>query len=170
MAGFAFRMTVVLLLASTFSAQTQTAPGRKAPAKPAAARQSPGAIAGSPAQQVALEQTHLRDVVLSGNIDALRNMLASGAVVTLPTGVTLDEVQVLTALKNQVQLERLEMSDVQVRPFGDAAVVTGRIDATGQAHGRELRAAYRFTQVWQRQGSEWKTIAFQAMPLGDAKP
>jgi len=58
--------------------------------------------------------------------------------------------------------------DVEVRLFGDIAIVTGFNDLSGggilnSKDGRDLSIA--FTQVWRREGGHWLREAFQATPV-----
>ena len=61
--------------------------------------------------------------------------------------------------------ESYEYSELRVRVFGDAAVVTGREATTGAG----VAFQGRFTHVWVRQGGGWRLVAVQRTGVDDAK-
>lgn len=64
-----------------------------------------------------------------------------------------------------VAIEVLEIDDILVRSFGNAAVVTGRTRVvTGGASPAEI--TLRFTDVFIRQGGQWRVVASQATRVG----
>ena len=50
---------------------------------------------------------------------------------------------------------KYEPSNVAVKVFGDAAVVTGRVDRIIMIKDRETRGAFAFTHVWCRKSDQW---------------
>ena len=50
---------------------------------------------------------------------------------------------------------KYEPSNVAVKVFGDAAVVTGRVDRIIMINDRETRGAFAFTHVWSRKNDQW---------------
>ena len=57
------------------------------------------------------------------------------------------------------RIRRLEIDDVQVRVFGDAAVVTGRTHGTGDFAGTPYDVTIRFTDTFVRRASQWQAVA-----------
>jgi ketosteroid isomerase-like protein len=55
-----------------------------------------------------------------------------------------------------------EISDLNIRVFGDTAVVTGRSTQKGMENGKDYSGDYRFTRVYVRQNGKWITVALQA--------
>ena len=64
-----------------------------------------------------------------------------------------------------VPIELMEIEDISVRLFGDAAVVTGRtrVVTGGDAPGQ---VTVRFTDVFIRQGARWRVVASHATRVG----
>ena len=58
--------------------------------------------------------------------------------------------------------ESREISDLNVRVYGNAAVVTGRSSQKGTEDGKDYSGAYRFTRVYVKQNGRWLTVALQA--------
>ena len=54
-----------------------------------------------------------------------------------------------------------EISDLNIRVYGDAAVVTGRSTQKGTENGKDYSGDYRFTRVYVRQNGRWLTVALQ---------
>jgi ketosteroid isomerase-like protein len=55
--------------------------------------------------------------------------------------------------------------DMQVRVYGDTAVVTGRFFGKGRYKGNELDERQRFTSVWIRRRGRWQAISEHASTL-----
>jgi ketosteroid isomerase-like protein len=53
------------------------------------------------------------------------------------------------------------ISDLNIRVYGNAAVVTGRAAQKGAENGKDYSGDYWFTRVYVRQGGQWKTVALQ---------
>jgi uncharacterized protein (TIGR02246 family) len=54
-----------------------------------------------------------------------------------------------------------EISDLNIRIFGDAAVVTGLARQHGVENGKDYSGDYRFTRVYAKQDGHWLTVALQ---------
>ena len=66
-----------------------------------------------------------------------------------------------------VHYERFESSDLKVRVYGEAAVVTGQtaIKATVAKSGRVIDASIRFTDTFVRHDGKWQAVAGQTTLL-----
>jgi ketosteroid isomerase-like protein len=53
------------------------------------------------------------------------------------------------------------ISDMNVRVYGNTAIVTGRSTQSGKENGKDYSGAYRFTRVYINQGDHWRTVALQ---------
>ena len=54
-----------------------------------------------------------------------------------------------------------EISDLQVRVYGDAAVVTGRALQKGVEDSKDYSGENRFTRVYTKQNGHWVSVALQ---------
>lgn len=61
--------------------------------------------------------------------------------------------------------EAYDNSDLQIRLAGDAAVVTGVVDARWRDGDRLQTGRFRFVRVWTKREGEWRATAFQATEL-----
>ena len=57
---------------------------------------------------------------------------------------------------------KYDISDLRIRVFGDAAVVTGRLQRTRTLNGQAKEDDWRFTKVYIRRGGQWQVVAFHA--------
>ncbi len=53
---------------------------------------------------------------------------------------------------------RVEIDDVRVRTFGDAAVVTGRTHGVGEFSGAAYDVIIRFTDTFVRRAGQWQAV------------
>ena len=59
-----------------------------------------------------------------------------------------------------------EISDLQVRVYGDAAVVTGRALQKGVENSKDYSGENRFTRVYMKQNGHWVSVALQVTLVG----
>ena len=64
----------------------------------------------------------------------------------------------------RMKFDRYETSEVTIRHYGDAAVVTGRLKRTRTVAGRTANDDWRFTKVYVRRGGVWQVVAFHGSP------
>lgn len=101
-----------------------------------------------------------------GDCPAWGAMLAPEWSVIHITGSVMTKAEALEMCKAPtVPIEAFEVDEISVRPFGDAAVVTGRTTVVtgGAAPGR---VTLRFTDVFVRRASQWQVVASHATRLG----
>jgi ketosteroid isomerase-like protein len=83
----------------------------------------------------------------------------------IPPGTTRTAKDVATITPNP---RAGENPDIQVRMFGDAALVTGTVSGPGGEPNRD-----RYLRVWLRQNGSWKAVAYHGTWIGtrpDARP
>jgi len=92
---------------------------------------------------------------------------ADDFVFTDPEGVVGDKAKDLSELKaGEFTAEAIDLDDMKVRVFGNAAVVTGRTTIKGGKYkGKDISGQYRFTDVWVNRGGRWQAVASQATVL-----
>jgi len=71
-----------------------------------------------------------------------------------------DKQGVLGVLKSgDLKFKSIELSDMEVQVYGDAAVVTGRATQSGTYKGQPLTSSIIFTDTFIRQGGKWRAVA-----------
>ena len=59
------------------------------------------------------------------------------------------------------------IDEVNVRPYGDWAIVTGKTYVAGRYEGNEIEVTLRFMDVFRRREGTWQVVASQATLLND---
>lgn len=98
-----------------------------------------------------------------GDGDALDRLWAEDMEVTVPKMPVLSKADALKfARSGRMRFLRYQTSDVRVRVYGDAAVVTGRLQRTRWMNGQQISDDWRFTKTYVRQVGHWRVVAFHA--------
>lgn len=83
--------------------------------------------------------------------------------VAVPRMPVMSKAEALTfARSGRMKFQRYQTSDVKVRVYGDAAVVTGLLNRTRIMDGKTLEDNWRFTKVYVRRDGKWKVVAFHS--------
>jgi ketosteroid isomerase-like protein len=95
---------------------------------------------------------------------AIERIIARDWRSTGPDGSSNDRASVLAEVfETRVhRIHRLEIDDIVVRVFGDAAVVTGRTHGVGDYAGTPYDVVIRFTDTFVRRDGEWSAVASHA--------
>ena len=98
-----------------------------------------------------------------GDADALEAVWADDLEVAVPRMKVLTKADAVSfARSGRMKFLRYRTSDLRVRIYDNAAVVTGRLQRTRSMNGQEISDDWRFTKVYVRQGHQWRVVAFHA--------
>lgn len=98
-----------------------------------------------------------------GDADALDKLWADDMEVAVPKMPVMSKTDVLKfARSGRMKFLVYRTSDVRVRVYGDAAVVTGRLQRKRSMNGQEMTDDWRFTKAYVRQAGQWRVVAFHA--------
>ena len=79
-----------------------------------------------------------------------------------PTGTLLSKEQALTGIKTgEMKFESFVYTDVKVRQYGEAAVVTSRVTVKGTSRGQDISGEGRATYTLVKINGKWKIAAAQ---------
>jgi len=97
----------------------------------------------------------------------IEQTLANDWSVTDLTGQVLTKGQLLQEVfgSGNRQVVSMQIDDINVRPFGDWAIVTGRTNAAGEYQGEVAQVTLRFTDVFAYRNGRWQVVASQATLL-----
>jgi uncharacterized protein (TIGR02246 family) len=99
----------------------------------------------------------------NGDADALDKLWADELEVTVPKMPVMSKSEVLGfARSGRMKFQRYQTSSVKVRVYGDAAVVSGRLQRTRTPNGKTLDDDWRFIKVYVKRDGRWLVVAFQA--------
>lgn len=108
-----------------------------------------------------LEKAFERAVV-ANDAEAIGKFLADDWVILDPDGGIVDKARFLGVIKSGVLThELMESEEVQVRSYGDAAIVTGLTTSKGKFAGQEFTTRERATDVFVKQGGRWQCVFSQ---------
>ena len=102
-----------------------------------------------------LNREYIR-AVQSSDVGWFRQMVTEDFRCSLPDGSILDKETFLARAERRLDISDLEVHDVEVRLFGDTAVVHARTTYL-TADGRS--GSGRYTDVWARHGGPWRAVA-----------
>ncbi len=98
-----------------------------------------------------------------GDANALDALWDDDLQVAVPKMPVMSKADALAfARSGRMKFERYQTSDVKVRVYGDAAVVTGLLNRTRTMAGKTLEDNWRFTKVYVRRDGKWKVVAFHS--------
>ena len=104
-----------------------------------------------------------------GDTDVLLSLWADDLEVDVPKMPVMSKTEVMAfASSGRMKFLRYATSDINIRVYGDAAVVTGRLQRTRTLNGQELSDDWRFTKVYIRHAQMWRVVSFHASEA--AKP
>ena len=109
-------------------------------------------------------QQDLSRAWVAGDRPAIEQIIAPEWRSTGPDGRASDRASVLTDVfeKRIHKIHRLDIDDVRVRVFDDAAVVTGRTHGVGEFAGAPYDVVIRFTDTFVRRKGRWQAVASHA--------
>jgi ketosteroid isomerase-like protein len=104
---------------------------------------------------------------VKGDRPFIEQILADDWSVTDLTGRVLKKAEVLEEAfgSKDRQIVSMRIDELNVRPFGDWAIVTGRTQATGKYQGEDAEVTLRFTDVFTYRNGQWQVVASQATLL-----
>lgn len=101
--------------------------------------------------------------------DALESLWADDLEVAVPKMPVMGKAEVLAFVRSgRMKFPHYATSEVRVRVYGDAAVVTGHLERTRTLNGKEISDDWRFTKTYVRENGKWRVVSFHASEA--AKP
>lgn len=87
-------------------------------------------------------------------------------VIVQPGGAHENKAQTLASLTTgDRHWELAESDEMEVRLYGDTAVVTGRWRGRGRNGAQHFDYQARFLSTWVREDGEWRNVAYMAMEV-----
>ncbi|MBA3711301.1 MAG: nuclear transport factor 2 family protein [Pyrinomonadaceae bacterium] len=121
------------------------------------------AMSGTAEQAVRQLDTERVQALLRSNTTTLERIFADDYANTNNSGEVLTKGQVMAEVKSgDVKYETITIDDVQVRVYGDTAVLTGRATVKGARKGQDISGQNRVTRVYVKQAGGWRLVAQQS--------
>ena len=113
-----------------------------------------------PRKEVAKLSKQMTDALVKGDMAFADGVTADDWMIIVDNGIVGDKAQRLKDVKDgTLKYEALDKSEMKVRVYGDAAVVTGRAQIKIRFKGQEVGGIDRFTEVFVRQGGKWRCVS-----------
>jgi ketosteroid isomerase-like protein len=119
------------------------------------------------AQQAIIEaEEHLAAASLNLDLSVFEQLLHPDYVIIQPGGVIKTKAEIMASLASDTRHWQVARSDeMEVRVYGDTAVVTGRWTGKGQNGDEPFDYQARFLSVWVKENRQWCNVAFQSTPI-----
>ena len=105
------------------------------------------------------------DAHLKGDADALDQLWANDLVVTVAAMRLMNKADALAMVRaNRPSFTKYETSELNVRRFGNSAVVTGRLLRERSMNGTAITDNWRFTKTYVVIEGRWRVVAWHASP------
>lgn len=117
-----------------------------------------------------LEQadTHWNRLRLQGDAQTLAPLLADDWLLTHSDGRIQHKADYLQELATrQRRNTRIDNEDVQIRHYGDTAVITGTSVQAAISDGKPWEGRFRFTRVWVQRDGHWQMVASHSSRLAN---
>ena len=116
---------------------------------------------------IALENRRI-EAMTNGDAEALNEILADDLIYTHSTARVETKAEFISSVTSgRTKYRSMEQDDVQVRRYGDTAVVTGHANVHVDANGREIKFQIRFIDVYAKRDDVWRMVAWQSTKLPD---
>jgi ketosteroid isomerase-like protein len=123
---------------------------------------SKGAQAGGVEQQLKKMEDDWQKATRAKDTAALKRIIAEDWAATNEMGKILNREEYLSqTTANTDVIQSNENTDMQVRVFGDTAVVTGGLTEKGTRNGTAYTDTYKWTDVFVKRGGHWQAVASQ---------
>jgi ketosteroid isomerase-like protein len=113
-----------------------------------------------PEQQIKQLSNEMSQAIAASDTAILNRGWADDYRFTNERGDVITKAQLLEVIQSGVlKYESVVNDDIDVRVYGDAAVMTGNTSVRWQFAGESLNGRYRFTEVYVNGGDGWRAVA-----------
>jgi ketosteroid isomerase-like protein len=131
-------------------------------AKPAPAKKP----ADSVQDQIKKLEEDRNQAVLKADAAALDRMTSDDYTLVTSQGKLMTKAQALDGFKSgSIKFESRELSDLNVRVYGNTAVITGVVTQKSSEDGKDTSGKSRFIRVYVKQNGRWVSVANQATSI-----
>ncbi|MEI9896354.1 MAG: nuclear transport factor 2 family protein [Chthoniobacter sp.] len=123
------------------------------------------------------DKAELRDIqkrcsaaLLSGDFQALGAIFAEEWMLVGPDGQVMSREQIFQQLNGgDLKFTSYEMGEMEIRIFGDTAVVVGHANPHGEYKGEKFEENEVFSDTFIRVGGRWRCILSHSSEIGEPK-
>jgi ketosteroid isomerase-like protein len=112
-----------------------------------------------------LEQQR-NEAILKGDTATLDKLTSDDYTNTTAQGKIEKKPDIMDGFKSgKIKFDSRELSDLDVRVYGNTAVITGQVNQKSTNNGADTSGQNRFTRVYVKQNGRWVSVANQATAL-----
>jgi ketosteroid isomerase-like protein len=124
------------------------------------------AAAQGVADEIKKMETERAAAVVKGDWAKLEKETSDDYTLINVNGQMSNKSQMVDGFKSgQTKLTTDDISDMNVRVYGDVAVVTGKVDVKGTMGGKDVNGQAMFTRVYVKKAGHWQAVALQQTPV-----
>lgn len=115
-------------------------------------------------QEIRSLETRLREAALNRVTDVLQYILADDYTNTNAYGIVRSKAQVIADIESgDVALEAIDLGDISVTLYGDAAVLTAKrtVRGRGTGKGRDPSGQFRQMRLYAMRQGRWQAVMMQ---------
>jgi ketosteroid isomerase-like protein len=113
-------------------------------------------------EQIRALEAARNDAIVHGDAAALERMTSDDYTFITLRGELRTKAEIVKGFATGAfKYESREISDLNIRVYGNAAVVTGRSTQKGVENGKDYSGDYWFTRVYVKESGRWLTVALQ---------
>jgi uncharacterized protein (TIGR02246 family) len=113
-------------------------------------------------QRILQLEEERNQAIVKGDAAALERMTADDYTFITLRGELRTKAEIIQGFRSgSFHYDNRRISDMNVRVYGDTAVVTGRSVQSGHENGKDYSGDYRFTRVYAKRDGNWQTVALQ---------
>ena len=125
-----------------------------------------GAQDASADQAVRQAEEQRCEALTHGDIATVERIMSDDSTYTHSSGETQNKAAFVGDLKSGKRVyKELKEDDVQVRVYGNTAVLTARTDLHVMNAGKDLQFPMRITVVYVNAGGQWRMVTYQSTRL-----
>jgi ketosteroid isomerase-like protein len=118
------------------------------------------------ADEIKKMETERAAAVVKGDWAKLEKETSDDYTLINVNGQMSNKSQMVDGFKSgQNKLTTDDISDMNVRVYGDVAVVTGKVDVKGTMGGKDVNGQAMFTRVYVKKAGHWQAVALQQTPV-----
>ena len=107
---------------------------------------------------------------LKGDAETLDRLWSNDLIVTIAAMPVLTKADALAMVRsNRMPFTKYETSELSVKRFDGAAVVTGRLRRERTMNGKTITDDWRFTKVYAWSQGQWRVMAWHGSPAASPK-
>jgi len=124
--------------------------------------------ADDPEREIRLLETRLRQAALTGATAVLNDLLADDYTNTNAYGLVRHKSQVIEDVgSGDSSFEAIDLDDISVNIYGDAAVLTAKRTVKGRSKGRDPSGQFRQLRVYAKRHGRWQAVMLQVTRIAE---